>query len=371
MDGIRQWIQNLTFFFIFLSAVMNFLPKGEEKKYVRFFMGMLLLLIIIKPLLQLGNMETVMKQKVLAGSIEETFEEIMRESVQQDITGMDYIKNACEREMKEQIKQLMQEYGYEVKTCSITFFEGDALELQSIRLKVKKTENQDQTAENAKADAEKFLKNRIEEVYKIPGGNINISIQGLRMKDRIIAICRKMKREQWIVCGLAGLLLLVIATPVRKTDSSDTAEKNAKEEDVVRTESQLNSIRSEYEQQLTEALSQVEGVGEVNVTVTMESTGKKIVEKDIPQDEQTSSQKDNEGMENSTQSSSTQETTVYEENENGSQTPYISSETYPEIRGVLVVAKGGGDPVIVQQIQEAVMALFHVDAHKIKVLKMK
>ena len=191
------------------------------------------------------------------------------------------------------------------------------------------------------------------------------------MKDRIIAICRKMKREQWIVCGLAGLLLLVIATPVRKTDSSDTAEKNAKEEDVVRMESQLNSIRSEYEQQLTEALSQVEGVGEVNVTVTMESTGKKIVEKDIPQDEQTSSQKDNEGMENSTQSSSTQETTVYEENENGSQTPYISSETYPEIRGVLVVAKGGGDPVIVQQIQEAVMALFHVDAHKIKVLKMK
>ena len=178
MDGIRQWIQNLTFFFIFLSAVMNFLPKGEEKKYVRFFMGMLLLLIVIKPLLQLGNMETVMKQKVLAGSIEETFEEIMRESVQQDITGMDYIKNACEIEMKEQIKQLMQEYGYEMKTCSITFFEGDALELESIRLKVKKTENQDQTAENAKADAEKFLKNRIEEVYKIPGGNINISIQG-------------------------------------------------------------------------------------------------------------------------------------------------------------------------------------------------
>ena len=157
---------------------MNFLPKGEEKKYVRFFMGMLLLLIVIKPLLQLENMETVMKQKVLAGSIEETFEEIMRESVQQDITGMDYIKNACEREMKEQIKQLMQEYGYEMKTCSITFFEGDALELQSIRLKVKKTENQDQTAENAKVDAEKFLKNRIEEVYKIPGGNINISIQG-------------------------------------------------------------------------------------------------------------------------------------------------------------------------------------------------
>lgn len=109
----------------------------------------------------------------------------------------------------------------------------------------------------------------------------------------------------------------------------------------------------------------------MKVPVTMESTGKKIVEKDNPQDEQTSSQKDSEGSESNTQSSSTQETTVYAETEDGSQTPYISSETYPEIRGVLVVAKGGGDPVIVQQIQEAVMALFHVDAHKIKVLKMK
>ena len=42
-----------------------------------------------------------------------------------------------------------------------------------------------------------------------------------------------------------------------------------------------------------------------------------------------------------------------------------------EIRGVVVVAKGGGDPVIQRQIQEAVMALFHVEAHKIKVMKMK
>lgn len=46
-------------------------------------------------------------------------------------------------------------------------------------------------------------------------------------------------------------------------------------------------------------------------------------------------------------------------------------ENYPEIRGVLVVAQGGGDPVAVQQIQEAVMALFRVEAHKIKVMKMK
>ena len=97
MEWISLWIQNLAFFFVFLSAIMNFLPKGEEKKYIRFFMGMLLILVLIKPLLQLGDLEEVINQKVLSGSIEESFEEMMRETGQQEITGTDYVKNACER----------------------------------------------------------------------------------------------------------------------------------------------------------------------------------------------------------------------------------------------------------------------------------
>ena len=47
------------------------------------------------------------------------------------------------------------------------------------------------------------------------------------------------------------------------------------------------------------------------------------------------------------------------------------SETLPQVRGVLVIAEGGGDPVIIEEIQEAVMALFHLEAHKIKVMKKK
>lgn len=186
------------------------------------------------------------------------------------------------------------------------------------------------------------------------------------MKERVIAALKRMKREQWIVCGLVGLLLLVVAMPVKKADSPQKEMAST-----VRQEGKTTDIRQEYEQQLTEALSQVAGVGAVKVTVTMESTGRKIVEKDVPEDSEISSQKDGQGTETSSESSRVQETTVYEETENGSQTPYISSETYPEIRGVLVVAQGGDQPALVQQIQEAVMALFHVDAHKIKVLKMK
>ena len=42
----------------------------------------------------------------------------------------------------------------------------------------------------------------------------------------------------------------------------------------------------------------------------------------------------------------------------------------PEVLGVLVVAKGGDNPVTVREITEAVQALFGIEVHKIKVMKM-
>ena len=187
------------------------------------------------------------------------------------------------------------------------------------------------------------------------------------MKERVFAAVRGMKREQWLICGLAGLLLLVIAAPVKQKEQKKTQE----EVTVQSQEPTDDQIQQSYEKQLESVLSQVEGVGAVQVAVAMESTGKKQVEKDSPEDTSTSSEKGDSGTQRSSQTVTTGETTVYEDTGDGGQTPYISSSTYPEIRGVIVVAQGGGNPVIVQQIQEAVIALFHVEAHEIKVLKMK
>ena len=42
-----------------------------------------------------------------------------------------------------------------------------------------------------------------------------------------------------------------------------------------------------------------------------------------------------------------------------------------KVNGALIAAQGGDDPVTVQNIQQAVMALFQIEAHKIKIMKMK
>ena len=50
--------------------------------------------------------------------------------------------------------------------------------------------------------------------------------------------------------------------------------------------------------------------------------------------------------------------------------PYVSETMEPEVSGVLVVSEGGDDPVTVREVTEAVQALFGIEAHKIKVMKM-
>ena len=42
-----------------------------------------------------------------------------------------------------------------------------------------------------------------------------------------------------------------------------------------------------------------------------------------------------------------------------------------EVTGVLVAAQGAGSAVTVQNIQQAIMALFQIDANKIRIMKMK
>lgn len=48
---------------------------------------------------------------------------------------------------------------------------------------------------------------------------------------------------------------------------------------------------------------------------------------------------------------------------------YSSGET--KITGVLIAAQGADNSVTARNIQQAVMALFQVEAHKIKIMKMK
>ena len=71
------------------------------------------------------------------------------------------------------------------------------------------------------------------------------------MKEGFITAVKKMKREQWLIGIIVGVLLLVIAMPTEKKDTPTTSEQSNTQQE---GKSEMTSIREEYEQQLTKAL---------------------------------------------------------------------------------------------------------------------
>ena len=84
---------------------------------------------------------------------------------------------------------------------------------------------------------------------------------------------------------------------------------------------------------------------------------------------ETVTESDSQGGTRTTQNSSHGEATVYDGDGSQEQAPYISKELSPQVEGVVVIASGGDNAVVKQNITEAVQALFGIDTHKIRIMK--
>lgn len=56
LDYIYQWIENIAFYMVIVVAVMQMIPGESYKKYIRFFVGMILILMLSGPILKIFGM---------------------------------------------------------------------------------------------------------------------------------------------------------------------------------------------------------------------------------------------------------------------------------------------------------------------------
>lgn len=180
---------------------------------------------------------------------------------------------------------------------------------------------------------------------------------------------KKFSKNQILIGGLAGVLLLLLAIP---TDSgkSDIGEVEAEtEQETGFQETERERYEKKMERRLKEVLEAMEGVGKAEVMITLKDGGQNVVEKDRTVNSQKTQEEENSVKRSVTESQSQEETVFSQQQGNGEQ-PFISKEVTPQIEGVLVVAEGGGNSAVVKNISDAVLALFSVEIHKIKVVKM-
>lgn len=197
-----------------------------------------------------------------------------------------------------------------------------------------------------------------------------------------------MKKDNFIILILAGVLLFLIAIPMDKQKDSVDNEKNILGETVNQlgtsetseetgeieqqwTRDELNSYSDYLEEKLEEKLSCMEGVGKVEVMVSLATSAEYVVEKDIPVTKNNTEEEDAAGGSRSVAEFTSEETTIFTTDAAGNQIPYVSKSILPQIQGVVVIAQGAGQENLNNQITVVIESLFGIEPHKIAVVKMK
>ena len=184
------------------------------------------------------------------------------------------------------------------------------------------------------------------------------------------------RRDNLLILVLLGVLLFIIALPVKKetpatsaVDSMEQSKDGNVVQDRIRTADTENT--EEYtaylEEKLKKMLESIGELGEVEVMITLESSEERIVEKDMTAERSQTEEQDSAGGTRTVSSSNTGYQTVYQEGSQGS--PFVVKTLTPKVEGVLVVAEGAGKGNMTGEITQIAQALFGVEAHKVKVLE--
>lgn len=172
-----------------------------------------------------------------------------------------------------------------------------------------------------------------------------------------------------VLLGALGIGLLLVGTFISPTkpQKEDVPPPSQQIQDVV---SNSRSYEEMLEGKLANKLSQIQGVGTVMVTITLESGPQQEYAKNTVRESRLTQEKDTTG--------GTRITTETKENdqilisrETGADRPVIAREIKPQIKGVLVVAEGAADSQIKAQLMRAVESALGTPSYKITVLPQK
>lgn len=181
-----------------------------------------------------------------------------------------------------------------------------------------------------------------------------------------------------IIIFLVGIFLLVLSfrdlRSPSETSKDNTTSSNYNLNKDGNTNQNVNNTGDTYltslEKKLKGVLGKVDGIGSVEVMITLKGSKELVTLKDSPYTQESVNEIDGEGGSRLSSNIDQEDSTVIVNSGNGESMPYVIKEIEPEVAGVVVIAQGGDNGIIKIEITEAVQVLFNIPAHKIKVMKM-
>ena len=169
-----------------------------------------------------------------------------------------------------------------------------------------------------------------------------------------------MKGGEWVKRGIAALGKYKYVLLVALVGAALLVWPAGGPEAETRTETEREDLFQvdQMERKLEKALSQVEGVGEVTVVLTLQGGPRQVLAQDGNATEESGR-------------TSRETSTILLSKGSGQQEPAVLQELGPVYQGALVVCTGGEEPQVKLALYEAVSALTGLRADKISICKGK
>lgn len=166
-----------------------------------------------------------------------------------------------------------------------------------------------------------------------------------------------------IVALLIGVTIMLVISFF--DDGKNENQQNFIYESIKNKENNYNEDYAEkLENKLEEILSEIEGVGEVKVMITLEDTTERVPALNIIKTDEKTREKDSDGgVREVIKENVTQE--IITNNEKNSM--LILKEIRPKVKGVVIVAEGAKNPVIKEKLHQVVSTVLNIPINKVEV----
>ena len=172
--------------------------------------------------------------------------------------------------------------------------------------------------------------------------------------------------EKILLIAIAGIILLVTNfSERREREEPEKASEEQKTAAVSENEAYIGSL----ENKLVHILEKVDGVGQVEVMITLEASRESVLNKDDTEELETETET-SDGTKNERRNSRRENETVLSD-ETGESAPYVIKELEPAIAGVVIACEGADDNTVSAAVTGAAQVLFGISVNRIQVLKME
>lgn len=204
-----------------------------------------------------------------------------------------------------------------------------------------------------------------------------------RLLEKVKVPPKKLTKFQYIgLIVLIAILILIISSlfssestrdsypsPNVSMESENKKQNNEtwKQQEGSSATSEMQELEKAYEADLAPLLEKITGVSEVEVMVNLNATDKQIYQTNLVIGSQITNETDQNGGTRKIDDE-TREQTVVVIRQGEQEIPLLVQTEKPEVRGVLVVARGVHNLEIKKWVTEAVTKVLDVPAHRVSVM---